>query len=318
MMTSVLRRQKIKQAKTNWVLYLMILPAFAYIFLFHYLPLYGVQIAFRDYTLADGISGSPWVGLQWFRIFFASPRNRSIILNTLSISLYYLVASFPISIIFALLLNQVKQLRFKKLVQSVTYMPHFISTVVIVGMISAFFSPNSGFINTVAEALTGQRFFFMGTPKYYMHIYVWSGIWQNFGWSSIIYMAALASVDMELHEAAMIDGANKFQRIWHIDIPAIMPVMIIILILSSANIMTVGFEKSYLMQNDLNIEVSEVISTYTYKVGIGGVNYNANNMGVNRMYSYAAAIGLFNNIICFVILIIVNQAAKRLSKTSLW
>jgi putative aldouronate transport system permease protein len=307
MTDSRLARQKIKQAKANWVLYLMILPAFAYIFLFNYLPLYGIQIAFRDYTIAGGISGSPWVGLKWFKTFFSSPRNRLIITNTVSISLYSLLAGFPVPVIFALLLNQVRNLRFKKLVQSVTYMPHFISTVVVVGMISAFFSPNSGFINTFVEALTGNRIFFMGTPKYYQHLYVWSGIWQSFGWSSIIYMAALSSVDMELHEAAMIDGANRIQRIWHIDIPAIMPVMMILLVLASASIMSVGFEKSYLMQNDLNITVSEVISTYTYKTGMG-----------SRMFSYSTAIGLFNNIVNFIMLVIVNYASGRLSKTSLW
>ena len=240
-------------------------------------------------------------------LFFASVRNRLIIENTIKISLYGLFAGFPVPVIFALLLNQVRMLRFKKIVQSVTYMPNFISVVVITGMISAFFSPNSGFINTILEAITGNRVFFMGTPKYYYHLYVWSGIWQSFGWSSIIYMAALSSVDMELHEAAMIDGAGRFQRILHIDIPAIMPTMVILLVLSAGGIMSVGFEKSWLMQNDLNIAVSEVLATYTYKIGIG-----------SRMFSYSSAIGLFNNVVNFLMLVIVNFAAGRLSETSLW
>jgi putative aldouronate transport system permease protein len=299
--------KKLKLAKANWVLYLLILPAFAYIFIFCYMPIYGVQIAFRDYRIADGISGSAWAGLKWFRTFFTSPRNRIIIWNTVAIGLYSLAAGFPVPVIFALLLNQVRNLKFKKLVQLVTYMPHFISIVVVTGMISAFLSPNSGFINTILKPLTGGNIYYLGIPKYFRHLYVWSGVWQGFGWSSIIYMAALASVDMELHEAAMIDGASRILRIWYIDIPSIMPVMVILLVLSAGNIMNVGFEKSFLLQNDLNIGVSEVIATYSYNLGIG-----------KQLYSYSSAIGLFNNVVNFIILLIVNRAAKTLSETSLW
>jgi putative aldouronate transport system permease protein len=304
---SVPIKHKLRQAKTNFVLYLLIVPAFAYIVIFCYLPMYGAQIAFRDYRIGSGIVGSAWVGLKWFRTFFSSPRNQSIILNTVTIGIYSLLAGFPIPIIFALLLNQVRNLRYKKFIQVITYMPNFISIVVVVGMVSAFFSPNSGFINHLLERFTGQRLYYLGTPKYYYHLFVWSGIWQSFGWSSIIYMASLASVDPELHEAAMIDGANKLRRIWHIDIPSIMPVMVILLVLSAGNVMNVGFEKSFLMQNDLNIGVSEVISTYSYAIGI-----------TNQLYSYSSAIGLFNNIVNFAILLIVNYIARKITETSLW
>jgi putative aldouronate transport system permease protein len=302
-----LSKNTIKQIKTGWVLYLFILPAFAYIVIFSYLPMYGLQIAFKDYTFSRGIFGSKWVSLKWFYTFFSSPRSIQIILNTLHISLYELLAGFPVPIIFALLLNQIRSAGYKKVIQTITYMPHFISIVIITGMLSAFLSPSSGFLNNIFTALRGKEIYFLGTPSYYAHIYVWSGIWQGFGWGSIIYMAALSSVDPELHEAAIIDGANKIQRIWHIDIPAIMPVMVILLVLNAGSIMSVGFEKSYLLQNTINRGVSEVISTYSYELGI-----------TRSMYSYASAIGLFNNSINFLILLIVNRAAKALSETSLW
>ncbi|MCL2833380.1 MAG: ABC transporter permease subunit [Treponema sp.] len=300
-------KKKLKLAKQNYVLYLLILPAFTYIVCFQYLPIYGAQIAFRNYRIQDGIIGSPWVGLQWFKTFFTSPRNRTIIWNTVIISIYNLLAGFPIPIIFALLLNQVKSLRYKKLVQTVTYMPHFISMVVIIGMISVFFSPTTGFINKLIGMFTGQNVYYLGMPKYYYHLFVWSGVWQSFGWGSIIYMASLSSVDTELYEAAMIDGANRLQQVIYIDIPHLKPTMIILLILATGNIMNVGFEKSWLMQNDLNISVSEVISTYTYRIGI-----------MNSMFSYSAAIGLFNNVVNFIFLVMVNFLSKRVSDNSLW
>ncbi|MCL2477864.1 MAG: ABC transporter permease subunit, partial [Treponema sp.] len=214
---------------------------------------------------------------------------------------------FPIPIIFALLLNQVKSLRYKKLVQTVTYMPHFISVVVVIGMISVFFSPTTGFINKLIAMFTGQNVYYLGMPKYYYHLFVWSGVWQSFGWGSIIYMASLSSVDPELYEATMIDGATRLQQVWYIDIPHLKPTMIILLILATGNIMNVGFEKSWLMQNDLNISVSEVISTYTYRIGI-----------MNSMFSYSAAIGLFNNVVNFIFLVLVNFLSRKVSDNSLW
>jgi putative aldouronate transport system permease protein len=304
---TVALKKKLKLARHNYVLYLLILPAAAYIFCFCYLPIYGAQIAFRNYRIQDGVMGSAWVGLRYFRMFFTSPRNLMIIKNTITISVYALLAGFPVPIIFALLLNQVKVLGYKKVIQTVTYMPHFISLVVIVGMVSAFLSPNSGFLNRIFALFTGERIYFLGIPKYYYHLYVWSGIWQSFGWSSIIYMAALSSVDTELYEAAMIDGSNRKQRVWHIDIPHIKPTMIILLVLATGNIMSVGFEKSWLMRNDLNINVSEVLATYTYQIGMQ-----------NQMFSYSSAISLFNNTINFIFLLLVNKIAGKLSESSLW
>ena len=296
-----------KLMKRNVALYVFLIPALVYLALFSYAPMYGVQIAFRNFNFADGITGSQWVGWKWFNYFFKAKNTASIIRNTITISLYSLVAGFPFPIILALMLHNVPSLGFKKTVQTVTYLPHFISLVVMVGMLNCFFSLNSGFVNTIIEALTGKRINFMGTPKYFIHMYVWSGVWQGAGWGSIIYMAALTGISPELHEAAMIDGATKLQRIIHVDLPGIMPTMVILLIMRSGSIMSVGFEKVYLMQNDLNNRVSEVIATYTYKQGLLGTKY-----------SFSAAIGLFNNVINFVFLTLVNFISKRLSGTSLW
>lgn len=296
-----------KLMKRNAVLYLFLLPAVAYIAIFHYAPMYGIQLAFKTFSPAAGIWGSPWVGIKWFQMFFESPRFWQLFGNTVILSLYSLVAGFPVPIILALLLNNVGKLGLKKFAQTVTYMPHFISVVVMVGMISVFFSPRSGFINTIVQAFGGDPIYFMGEAKYFRHLYVWSGVWQSAGWSSIIYIAALSGVSPELHESAMMDGASKLRRIWHIDIPTIMPTMVILLIMNCGQIMSVGFEKVFLMQNSLNNTVSEVISTYTYKIGL-----------IQAEYSYSTAIGLFNNIINFTILIIVNKISGKLSGSSLW
>lgn len=296
-----------KLMKANWALYLFLVPAVVYIGTFSYGPMYGIQLAFKTFVASKGIMGSPWVGLKWFSMFFSSARFGQILWNTISISLYSLLIGFPIPIILALILNNITNLKLKKFAQTVTYMPHFISVVVLIGMMSVFFSPNSGFVNTLLGALGVKPVYFMGEPSLFRHLYVWSGVWQSMGWSSIIYIAALSGVSPELHESAVIDGASRLRRIWHIDIPAIMPTMVILLILSCGQIMSVGYEKVYLMQNSLNLNVSEVISTYTYKIGL-----------VQAEFGYSTAIGLFNNIINFTILLIVNKAAGRLSGSSLW
>ena len=296
-----------KMMRRNKALYLLLLPALVYLVLFHYWPMYGVQIAFRNFNFADGITGSKWVGLKWFQYFFKSPYCWTVISNTFLLSLYALLGSFPAAILLALLIHNTPSKGFSRLSQTATYMPHFISTVVMIGMLNNFLSPNSGFINTLIETLGGERTYFVGQPEYFRHLYVWSGVWQGSGWNSIIYIAALTSISSELHEAAMIDGASKLKRIWHIDLPGILPTMIILLILRCGNILTVGFEKVYLMQNDLNLDVSEMISTYTYKQGL-----------LKTKYSYSAAIGLFNNVINFIFLTIVNFVSKRLTETSLW
>ncbi len=300
--------QKIwKSVKNNWVLYLFLLPTLIYVGVFSYAPMYGIQVAFKDFVPSKGIWGSPWAGVKYFGQFFQSPRFWDYMKNTLGLSFYSLLAGFPIPVLLALILNDIRSTKLKKFAQTVSYMPHFISIVVLVGMMSSFFSPQSGFVNRLVQALGGDPVYFMGSAKWFKHMYVWSGVWQNAGWGSIIYLAALTGVSPELHESAMIDGANKLQRILHIDLPAIMPTMAILLILNCGSIMSVGFDKVYLMQNDLNLAVSEVISTYTYKVGL-----------LQKNYSYSSAIGLFNNGINFIILVAVNKISGKLSGTSLW
>lgn len=300
-------KNTVRLMKRNWVLYLLLLPALIYIGTFNYAPMYGIQIAFRNFNFADGITGSPWAGWKWFKFFFNSAKCWPLIRNTLIISFYSVLAGFPVPIILALMLHNIPSQKFKRTAQTITYLPHFISLVVVVGMISCFTSINSGWINTLIEALGGERVYLMGKPEYYRHLYVWSGVWQEAGWGSIIYMAALTGVAPELHEAATIDGASKLQRIRHIDIPAILPTITIMLIMRCGSIMSVGFDKSYLMMNDLNMEVSEVIATYTYEMGL-----------LSGKYSYSTAISLFNNVINFVFLTAVNKFAKLVSGNSLW
>jgi putative aldouronate transport system permease protein len=295
-------------AKRNYMLYIFLLPACLYIGIFSYGPMYGIQLAFKDFVANKGIWGSSWVGFKWFEMFFNSPRAWEIIRNTLHISIYSLLAGFPAPIILALVFNSIYSNKLKRFSQTITYMPHFISVVVLVGMMSAFFSPRSGFINTIVGAIGGSGdTYFMGSPQYFPHMYVWSGVWQNMGWGSIIYMAALTGVNPELHESAVIDGASKLRRIWHIDLPAIQSTMVILLILNCGSIMSVGFEKVFLMKNALNQQAAEVISTYTYTVGLGRYEY-----------SYSTAIGLFNNVVNFMMLVTVNKIANRLSGSSLW
>lgn len=302
------RKKMLRLMKRNWLLYVFLLPATLLIVLFKYGPMYGLQIAFQNYSITKGFSDSAWVGWKWFIKFLESPRFWTMLGNTLRISLYSLAVGFPIPIILALILNNVKREKYKKFAQTITYMPHFISTVVLVGMISSFFSPSTGFINTLLSYLGGSgETHFMGEPSSFPHMYVWSGVWQGAGWGSIIYMAALSGVDPTLHEAAMIDGANKFKRVLHIDLPAIIPTIVIMLVMRCGTILGVGYEKVFLMQNDLNISTSEVISTYVYKLGL-----------LNRQYSYSTAVDLFNNVINFILLVIVNKSAKKLSGSSLW
>lgn len=301
------RKATLKLMRQNYQLYIFLIPAIVFIVLFMYTPLYGLQIAFKNYRGGEGIWGSAWVGFKWFNQFFSTPRCWEIVKNTLTISVYSLVAGFPLPICLAIILNYVKNLRFKKFAQTVTYMPYFISTVVLVAMMNLFFSPSSGFVNTIIKAFGGEAVYFMGMSSLFPHMYVWSGIWQSMGYSSIIYIAALSGVSPELHESAVIDGANILQRIWHIDIPTIMPTMIILLIMSCGNIMNVGYEKVYLMQNDLIADVSEIISTYVYKIGL-----------TNNQFSFSTAIGLMNNVINFVILVAANKLANKLFGSGLW
>jgi putative aldouronate transport system permease protein len=300
-------KTSVKAVARNWDLYLLILPVVVYFVVFEYLPMYGVQIAFKDFIAVKGIWGSPWVGLKHFDRFFQGYYFERLLVNTLLVSVYYLLMSFPLSIMLALLMNELRTAAFKKTVQMVTYAPHFISTVVLVGMLSIFLAPKSGLINQVIAWSGGTPIDFMSEAGWFKSLYVFSGVWQNTGWNSIIFMAALASVDPQQHESAMLDGASKLQRIWHINIPSLLPTMVILFILQCGQIMAVGFEKVFLMQNDANISASDVISTYVYRSGVLGAQY-----------SFSAAVGLFNSIINFVLLIGVNRMSRRLTQTSLW
>ncbi|MCM3782428.1 ABC transporter permease subunit [Neobacillus mesonae] len=291
----------------NWELYLFIAPAFLYFLIFHYGPMYGIQIAFKNYNPARGIFGSPWVGFDHFVRFFDSYYFWDLMWNTLTISLYELAVGFPIPIILALAFNELKHKRFKKLVQTVTYAPHFISIVVMVGMIISFLSPSTGIIINFIEWLGFDAPSFLTSPAWFKTVYVLSGVWQSAGWGTIIYLAALSAADPGLHEAAIIDGANRLQRIRHINFPVLVPTMTILLILNMGSLLGVGFEKILLMQNPLNMESSDVISTFVYRSGLE-----------NAQYSFSTAVGLFNSVINAFLLIVVNQIARKTSENSLW
>lgn len=294
-------------ALRHWQLYVLMLPLIVFFILFKYVPMYGIQIAFRDFSPTLGFWDSPWAGLRHFQRFFSSPDFKIVIKNTLTISLLNLAFGFPLPIIISLLLNQVRARRYKHLVQNMIYAPYFISTVVMVGILQAFLSPSTGIINQILIKLGGESIFFMGEPQYFKAIYVISEIWQTTGWGTVIYLAALSGVSPDLYEAAVVDGATKWQRMIRIDLPCIMPTAIIQLILSTGKMFSIGYEKIFLMQNSLNRTVSEVISTYEYKQGI-----------LQSQFGYSAAIGLFNAVINLVILLTVNYLANKYSETSLW
>ncbi|KRF04206.1 sugar ABC transporter permease [Paenibacillus sp. Soil766] len=301
------KRRTWKSISKNWELYLLFAPVLAFFIIFEYLPMYGVQIAFKDFIASKGIWESPWVGLKHFQRFFDSFYFWRLILNTLGIGVYQLVVGFPIPIFLALMINEVRSGAFRRFVQTITYAPHFLSMVVVVGMIMMFLSTEHGLINIGIEALGGKPISFMTDPAWFKSVYVLSGVWQHMGWSSIIYLAALAGVDPQLHEAARVDGASRLERIWHINLPYLMPTIIILLILNVGSVLGVGFEKVYLLQNKLNMSSSDVISTHVYQSGI-----------VGAQYSYSAAVGLFNSVVNFVLLISVNRIARKMNETSLW
>jgi putative aldouronate transport system permease protein len=291
---------------TNYQLYLFLLPTVLYFIVFKYWPMYGVIIAFKNFNAVEGILGSRWVGLKHFERFFSSYNFWPILGNTLTISIYSLIVSFPLPVILALLLNQFTYQRLKRLIQTVIYAPTFISTVVLVGMLYVFLAPQ-GLVNSLIRLSGGEPILFMARPEWFASLYAWSGAWAGTGFATIVYLAALAGVDPMLHEAAIIDGANKWQRIWYIDLPSIMPTVSILFILAVGGIMNVGFEKVLLMQTSLNISASQVIQTYVYDVGI-----------LNAQYSFSAAVGLFNSMINFILLIVFNSIARRMGQASLW
>ena len=288
-------------------LVLMALPAVAYFLVFHYYPMYGMMIAFQDYSPGKGIWGSTWGGFAHFEQFFGGYYFARLLGNTLKTSLYSLVWGFPLPVIFALMLNEFREGAFKRTVQTVSYLPHFISLVVTCGMIINFLSPANGIINTLIKALGFKPINFLGQPQYFRTVYVASGIWQEFGWNSIIYLAALSGVDQQLYEAARIDGAGRWKQMLHVTLPSISPTIIILLILSVGNIMSVGFEKIILLYNTSTHETADVISTYVYRMGLQSLQY-----------SFSAAVGLFNSVINILMLFMANTLSRRLSGASIW
>lgn len=304
-------KHTLKKIIKHWPLYAFLFLPVLYIFVFKYLPMGGLAIAFQDFRFRRGIFGSEWVGFKHFIDFFQNYNFKRTLLNTIVLSVYNLMASFPLAVLFALVLNSLRNQRFQKVTQAIACLPHFISTVVMVGIVFQLFDSRTGLYGIIGEALTGaypDNLFASGAG--FRHAYVWSGVWKSFGWGSILYTAALAGIDPSYHEAAQIDGATRWQRIWHIDLPGILPTIITMLILNMGSIMNVGFEKVLLMQNTLNLSASEIISTYSYRVGL------AAKAGTNM--SYGAAIGLFNSVVNFILLVSVNKISKKVSDTSLW
>lgn len=301
-------RSIVKHFRRYGALYIMLILPMTVLILFHYVPMYGVQIAFRNYRITRGIADSPWVGFKYFIKFFRYHNFWQIIRNTLVVNLYSLL-TFPLSLILALLLAHVPFRRFAKIVQNVSYVPHFISMVVLCSMVIQFTNARTGMINSFLGLFGVPPVNYMAKKEYYYSIYVWSGVWQDLGYSSIIYIAALAGISPELHEAAIMDGASIVKRIWHIDVPGVMPTFCILLIMRCGSLMNVGFEKALLLQNSLNMSVSEVISTYSYNIGLNSAT---------PQYSYASAIGLFTSVINLIMLCLVNSVVKRVSDSSLW
>ena len=316
----MLRARIAREIRANWQLYLLVLPGVVFLLLFRYWPMLGIQIAFKDFKPIKGIWRSPWAAergqisvFKHFIRFLNSAYSLRIIGNTLAVSAYSLLAEFPCCILLALMMNELRSTRFQKTVQFVTYAPHFISTIVLVGIMQQLFaSPSAlmrtgGVVNTLIQALGGRAIPFMTSEGTFRHMYVWSGVWQNVGWGSIIYMATLSGVDPQQYEAAMLDGANKLQRVWHITLPALIPTAVTLFILNLGSLMSVGFEKAFAMQNDLNRTTAQVLSTYVYTQGL-----------VDSNYSFATAVDLFNSVINLIAVVTVNYIGRRTANVSLW
>lgn len=301
------KRKLGKSILTSWQLYVMVLPALVYIIMFHYKPMYGITIAFKDFSMRKGITGSPWIGFENFTRLFSSYWFPIIIKNTLTLSLLNLIVGFPIPIILALLLNEVGNGRFRKTFQTISYAPHFISIVVLCGMLVIFTNPTHGIINILLNKIGVESINFLGIAADFKWVYVLSGVWQEMGWGSIIYFAALSSVDKSLIEAADIDGANRLQKIWYINLPVLVPTIMVLLVLQFGSLLSVGYEKVYLLQNSTNLSASEVISTYVYKVGLQQADF-----------SFSAAVDVFNSVINTTILLLANGISRKLTHTSLF
>ena len=296
-----------RKIKSNIPLYVLLFPSIILLIMFAYIPMLGLVIAFKDYSPANGILNSPWAGFKYFIQFFKSVQFGTTMTNTLKISIYSILVGFPLPILLALLCNQLRTGKFKKVFQVTTYLPHFISTMVMCGMIILFLSPNSGLIANIFKSLGWTMPNLLSKPESFAGVYVWSDVWQHIGWDSIIYLAALSAIDPTYYEAATMDGASRIQKILNIDLPLLLPTAMILLILRAGSLLSIGFEKVLLLQNPLNLAGSEVISTYVYKVGMQ-----------NFQYSYSTAIGLFNTVVNLIILLSVNWFSKRYTKTGLF
>ena len=296
-----------RKIKSNIPLYVLLFPSIILLIMFAYIPMLGLVIAFKDYSPANGILNSPWVGFKYFTQFFNSVQFGTTMMNTLKISIYSILVGFPLPILLALLCNQLRAGKFKKVFQVTTYLPHFISTMVMCGIIILFLSPNSGLIANIFKSLGWTMPNLLSKPDSFAGVYVWSDVWQHIGWDSIIYLAALSAIDPTYYEAATMDGASRMQKILNIDLPLLLPTAMILLILRAGSLLSIGFEKVLLLQNPLNLAGSEVISTYVYKVGM-----------INFQYSYSTAIGLFNTVVNLIILLSVNWFSKRYTKTGLF
>lgn len=301
-------RKILSGLKKDWQLWAMILPALAYIIIFCYVPMYGIQLAFRKYDFSKGLTGGDWVGFKYFIQYFESPMFWTTLRNTFVISFFTLVCGFPAPILLALVVNSLRQKKLRRVVQTAVYMPYFISTVVMVAIFQILLSPSTGVVSNLLKSLhiIPQSINLLGTPSAFVPVYVLSGIWQSAGWNSIIFIAALASVDGQLYDAAKVDGANRWQQVIHVELPAIVPTIVILLIMNMGRVLSVGFEKVFLMQNDLNLSVSEVISTYVFNIGVQ-----------SGQFSFGSAVGLFNTVINFAFLMIANMVSKKAADISL-
>ena len=301
-------RKILSVLKKDWQLWVMILPALAYIIIFCYGPMYGIQLAFRKYDFSKGLTGGDWVGFKYFLQYFESPMFWTTLRNTFVISFFTLVCGFPAPILLALVVNSLRQQKLRRVVQTAVYMPYFISTVVMVAILQILLSPSTGVVSGLLKSmhLIPQSINLLGTPGAFVPVYVLSGIWQSAGWNSIIFIAALSSVDGQLYDAAKVDGANRWQQVIHVELPALVPTIVILLIMNMGRVLSVGFEKIFLMQNDMNLPVSEVISTYVFNVGVQ-----------SGQFSFGSAVGLFNTVINFAFLMIANMVSKRAADISL-
>lgn len=302
-----MRRRARRSVTRHWTLYLLLMVPLVHLVIFKYVPMANAVIAFKDYNIIKGVWGSDWVGLRNFQQIFDNPVFWQLVKNTFLLSFYAVIASFPVPIILALALNEIRQGIFKRTVQMVTYAPYFISTVVVVSMTIMILSPQTGLVSHVTGFFGVDKADLLADADYFRHIYVWSDIWQTAGYSAVIYLATLAGVDQSLYEAARVDGATRLQKIWHVDLPSIMPVAVIILVLAVGNIMAIGFEKAFLLQNPINLSSSEIIATYVYKTGL-----------LNADFSQATAIGLLNSVVNLALLVFVNFVAKRLTGSGVW